>query len=696
MKNQSHLVTANTFFRQKNYEGALSEYRKFAKKYPALARIIQANILLCNARMKADNMQIGMNKRRPLISVIIPVHNVENYMCQCLDSVLSQTLQNIEVIVVDDGSSDKSAAILDDYSKRDSRIVFIHNSTASGNSGTPRNQALARATGEYVAFVDSDDWIDPTMLESLYSNAKVSGSDIVSSGGFYRETVDAATELVKVTNNEYIPDVIPRETLFFGHHFTIVWYRIYRLEFITRHRIQFAETTTSADAPFAIKALLFANQVTAIPDVFYHYRFDRPESTVYRRKGRGAFELFKSYSGLFENLLSKPEVSNYIPYIVLKTLGDYQYNLRFLAKDLEAEFKASMHAFVSKYADSHKDHPAFNKYWRGVLDSLLQPYNYPVSTPSQESTDRNSPAISVIIPAYNVEKYIERALTSVLSQSLADIEIIVINDGSTDRSLSIIETVANRDARVIVVSLNKASGSPGIPRNIGICKAKGKYIGFVDADDWVEPNMFKELVEAAKITSSDITSASAFFRHEGEEIKEFKIGYKTINSEIQNNKDAFFSGFFSNIWNRIYLKDLIKLNGIYFPKIYLAEDFCFSAACHALATRTEVVSGTFYHYDYSRPDSTTDLRTGEKGFTIINDFQKMVDYFESFGLYDKFAREIIKKKINSLWYTYERLHCDLKPRFLQDCQKLLLSLREKFDSAVFSTEDLERFSLNAK
>lgn len=693
MQNKLRLAKANSLFRFGKYESALNEYQRFSMEHPGLARFVQANIKLSETRLKRLRNIAAPSSQRPLVSVIIPVHNVQAYIRQCLDSVLNQTLKNIEVIVVDDGSKDDSPKILKEYAERDPRIIYIRNSSASGNSGTPRNQALGRATGEYVAFVDSDDWIDPEMLATMHNEAILSGSDIVSSSGFYRETSDGETEQVNVAHNLYDPEFDTRDTLFLGHHFTIAWYRIYRLDFINREKIQFGETTTSADVPFTIKSLLLTNKVTGVDGIYYHYRFDRPESTIHRRKGRGAFELFRSYSALLNNLTTIEATATYVPHIILKALGDYAYNLRFLASEMQPEFKATMQAFLVKYGKPAINHPAFNKYWNGLLVSLLQDPDERTLDEILKSGKRNGPAISIIIPAHNVEKYIHRSVNSVLSQSMVDIEVLIVNDGSTDQTLRFIEEIAATDSRIILISINKPSGNPGTPRNIAICKAKGDFIGFVDADDWVETDMFEKLVERARVTESDICSASAFYRHESDTVKELKIGYRTISSADRNNKQAFSSGFFSNIWNRIYRKDLLKLHGLYFPRIYLAEDFCFSAACHAFATRTCLVEGAYYHYDYSRPNSTTDLRTGTKGFAIIDDFQLMFDYFESLGLYEEFADEIVKKKLNSLLYTYERLNPDLRPNFKQKCTELMAPLMEKLDTSTLSQDELARFSL---
>ncbi len=307
MKIQGNLLTeANSQFMVGNYQVALDKYINFSVVNPTLAEIVKINIWLCHKRLNKYNEKTVYFSDKPCVSVILPVHNVQEYIARCLESIINQTLENIEIIVIDDGSEDNSVPIILRYAAKDQRIVFIQNIAASGNSGTPRNQALERANGEYVAFVDADDWIDPDMLSELYKKGKESGSDIVSSGGFFRELMDGSTEQVK-TNNYIFGSSLQknRKDLFLSPHFPIVWFRIYKLDLIVKNRIKFGETKTSADLPFAFKALFTANSIKAIPLIYYHYRFDRPGSTIDRRKGKGAFEVFKAYKNIIQFLEKK-------------------------------------------------------------------------------------------------------------------------------------------------------------------------------------------------------------------------------------------------------------------------------------------------------------------------------------------------------------------------------------------------------
>ena len=130
------------------------------------------------------------------ISVIVPVYNVEKYLEKCIDSILSQTFKNFEIILVDDGSTDSCGIICDEYERLDNRVKVIHK--INGGLSSARNSGLEIASGEYVAFVDSDDWIDKNMYQELYNEAKKNNADIVQC-----KFIKAKDENVSIYNNEF-------------------------------------------------------------------------------------------------------------------------------------------------------------------------------------------------------------------------------------------------------------------------------------------------------------------------------------------------------------------------------------------------------------------------------------------------------------------------------------------------------------
>ena len=216
------------------------------------------------------------------VSIIVPVCNVEQYLSTCLDSILAQTLEDIEVICVDDGSSDQSPAILDDYTKRDSRMRVIHKDNRG--YGHSMNVGIDAASGEYIGIVESDDCILPNMYETLYSTAKNNDLDFVKSDViFWWETIRYTCEYHKEDLNPYYGRVLDSSNrkLFF-QFFMNTWTGIYKRSFLNENSIRHNETPGAAyqDNGFWIQTLTFCERAMWLKDAFYLYRQDNPLASI--------------------------------------------------------------------------------------------------------------------------------------------------------------------------------------------------------------------------------------------------------------------------------------------------------------------------------------------------------------------------------------------------------------------------------
>ena len=136
---------------------------------------------------------------------------------------------------------------------------------------------------------------------------------------------------------------------------------------------------------------------------------------------------------------------------------------------------------------------------------------------SKKIKNSKIPKVSVIIPVYNTERYLHECLDSVINQTMKEIEIICINDGSTDNSLKILKEYALQDKRIHVINRKTNCGAPGLIKNIGIEHATGEYIGFLDSDDWIDNNYFKELYNIATYNAADIASCTKMIRFNSEQ-----------------------------------------------------------------------------------------------------------------------------------------------------------------------------------
>ena len=216
------------------------------------------------------------------VSVIIPVYNAEKYLEQCLDSVIHQSLYEIEVICVDDGSSDKSMEILERYQKKDPRITVFKQSNSG--VGSARNSGLKRANGEFVVFLDSDDFYMPGALEKLYNISTRDHADICVFGMRYFN--DEHGEIISydvMPNRNRTPKATsfnisdyPDTILNFA--FNYVWNKMYRHSFLTENNIIFPDLKRSEDLCFIHMALCLAKSITVLRESLITYRFFRQSS----------------------------------------------------------------------------------------------------------------------------------------------------------------------------------------------------------------------------------------------------------------------------------------------------------------------------------------------------------------------------------------------------------------------------------
>jgi len=245
------------------------------------------------------------------ISVIVPVYNVELYLPKCIDSILFQTYENLEIILVNDGSTDSSAKICDEYAEKDNRIKVIHK--ANGGVASARNAGLRISTGEYIAFVDSDDWIEPTMYSELLDVCLNNDCDYVGCSAQIRGGTSGQIRFL--TANAYFADYLS------GDMFLTVWSRLCRREVCIE--VEFPENRIVCEDGFvALPTLENAKKIAFLEKPLYNYNqrensFTRGKITVaklkcwldlyhswfiYSKKNGRIFDkaIRKKYNGLFE------------------------------------------------------------------------------------------------------------------------------------------------------------------------------------------------------------------------------------------------------------------------------------------------------------------------------------------------------------------------------------------------------------
>lgn len=223
---------------------------------------------------------INQTQDKYKISILVPVYNAEKFLYQCIDSIQAQTLQDIEIICINDGSTDNSLQILQEYQKKDGRVKIINKKNTG--YGYSMNCGLKIATGEYIGIVESDDFIDLDMFSILYKTAQNNNTDIVKASFFkYKNQYNMRdNDLDEFVLNTPISPVKNLQ-LFFCQ--PSIWSGIYNRQFLIENNIYFNETPGASyqDTAFYFKTLLCAQNVIILRDAFYHYRIDNNYSSVH-------------------------------------------------------------------------------------------------------------------------------------------------------------------------------------------------------------------------------------------------------------------------------------------------------------------------------------------------------------------------------------------------------------------------------
>lgn len=254
----------------------------------------------------------------PKVSIILPIYNVEKYLDRCMDSLFNQTLEDIEIIMVDDGSPDNCPQMCDEYAKKDNRVKVVHKKNAG--LGFARNSGLDVAKGEYIAFVDSDDYVGLNMYKTLYDRAEADKCDAVFCGfrtemkqnkWMYSDEVDADKLWKGNEVQQFMLDMIASGAGVKAERLyqMSVWHSIYKRSLIEKEHLRFVSEreVASEDIPFQVDFLSKANTVAYIKETFYSYCLNGTSLTATLKP-----EKYAKYKQLRACLLSKSTDAEYV------------------------------------------------------------------------------------------------------------------------------------------------------------------------------------------------------------------------------------------------------------------------------------------------------------------------------------------------------------------------------------------------
>ncbi|MDR1493196.1 MAG: glycosyltransferase [Planctomycetaceae bacterium] len=267
----------------------------------------------------------------PLVSIIIPVYNIEPYLRECLDSVINQTMREIQIICVNDGSTDGSPAILEEYAAKDARVLVINKE--NGGVAAARNTAFSYVAGEYILFVDSDDTVDLRLCEKVYTKAEQSNADFVFF--FYDEPkhIFLPPNFRNITSDDKITHKEKKQML----NYCGICGKLWRSDFLKKHNLTFDENLHfGEDALFYQQHLVLAEKISIVPEVLYHYQ--ARENSLTTGYGKNMMDNIQRYTLLKSFLKEKGVYQSYSDWFVRNKINTLFHFYQLVKKKYKEDY----------------------------------------------------------------------------------------------------------------------------------------------------------------------------------------------------------------------------------------------------------------------------------------------------------------------------------------------------------------------
>ena len=473
--------------------------------------------------------------KQPLVSVIIPVYNGENYLSQCLDSVLAQTIKSLEVICVDDGSTDSSLEILESYAQRHACFKILHQDNMF--AGAARNRGMSIASGKYLAFLDCDDFVEPEYLERLTELCEKYQADIgLCSADRYDQSTKKFSEAPWFLRMEYI-DRMPFNASTVGNNILKVakpapWAELFRADFVARLKLRFQPLRTANDLYFGYVALTSADKIAAVDEVLLHYRFGN-STNLQSNTHESPDDFCKALLAVKERLIRDGRFIQIEKGFTEAVIDHCIYNLQRLKNKPTARLK-----LTEALNDHYLKELGINKHTAGIDSGKLRHLRELMSSRVDKPSDK--PLLSIVVPIFNGEQSISKCLDSIINQTLPDIDVVCVNAGSADRTLELLNDYRAIDKRISIVDAGK---NPGLlnARIVGAGNARADYVIFVDAGDHIESDACRQIADWIREERSDIIEFTCGVEHSAEDLEDIKRLKESLRTKAKtcNPEDLF-------------------------------------------------------------------------------------------------------------------------------------------------------------
>lgn len=581
----------------------------------------------------------------PTFSIIIPVYKAEKYIQHCINSILSQTFSDFEILCVDDCGGDDSIKIVENIAKTDNRIKIFYHKSNKGVSAA-RNLALSKATGKYVFCVDADDWIRETTLEILLNIFDKYNVESVWFDGYryYENTKKFEEKPMHRRRAGFIdltPPILPTYSDMCGM-------KVYTLDSIKRINLKWPEDVNfDEDGEFYFKYYMHYPLVYSINSTLYFYR--KHGNSLSDGYARGSFGIIDTYK-------------------VIEHLKDYykKYNVYDAYKITILKLLQNRISLALKYSILQQNKISSLE----LLNNLNFPEDY------QEFEKDLTPLVTVVVPFYNVEKYIAECLDSIISQTYKNLEILCIDDCGQDNSVDIVKQYMKKDERIKLIKHRKNKGLGGA-RNTGLKKANGKYIFFVDSDDWITNDCVDVAVK--KLNETGLNSVWFKADYWMEETQEklpitFCTHYMNLASCYMVVHDYNLGNFPVMTWNKAYRTDFLKKEKLSWKENVIFEDVEFYWRMFIKSPQVYIIDKHMYFYR-QREDSIMNTNASSKEEKFAQAVDVLLDvykYLTSENIFERYKSSFFKY-VNDIFYMFDKVIEDqnvLKQSKLEILQKI--------------------------
>lgn len=564
-----------------------------------------------------------------MISVIIPVYNVEDYLYICLNSILKQSYQDFEIICIDDASTDSSLEILEYFAQKDSRVKIIKNDFNRG-PGYCRNCGLKVARGKYIFFLGCEDWIDFNTFEILVKKADENNLDLLlfNEINFYGGNSEFSIKddlnndlFIKFENKVFNHFDLDKKDLF--KLYDGIYNKFYLRSFLENNDICFSnENVTYENIPFFYNVITSANRISLINNRLYNSRKD--DFLLSKSNNEKIFDIFNIYWDVVDVFIKNKQLYKYYKRFLLNFIfSNLEQKYDLIDNLLKERFfieTQSLFSNLIKYKGLYLD------ILENVDSEILDKFSFEKIIEKIQ----NPPKLSIIVPVFNTENYLPGVLESIVNQSigLENMEVLLVDDCSNDKSGRIIDEFSKKYESIIGIHLLENSQSPSKPRNIGVRNASSNYIIFQDSDDGFTQDACEWLYNVISEEDVDLVTGMIKINANSEESSEIAFSpwdlvlskYEKYQNEIKKvlESDNLLKLKLNSIDdNPAVLRDH-ALNSIVFKKSFLmknnirfqeylnaGEDAVFLFDSYIKADGIVFINKVIYNYNTQRNDSLT-------------------------------------------------------------------------------------------